>query len=1067
MSRRQPYEQKKPMDGAPIFWRSLEEKANAEAAELRAAAEFPNGELENSVVTRGAQHKSTSRIANDPEDMTPIGRRGFMMLGGMVAALAAEGCARRPVEKIMPYVKQPEYAIPGLSYHFATARAHRGDALGLIVESHEGRPTKIEGNPEHPGSLGATDALTQAWVWDLYDPDRSRGVRRRGAESSWAELDKWLKETAATYAKDTGGKLRLLVQPSQSPTFTRLRDLMRDKMPHARIHTYTPVNETNAREGARIAFGQAVGTMVDYANARVILSLDSDFLLTEPGSIRATRSFARGRHVRTPNDTMNRLYVVEPDMTVTGSNADHRLRLPASHIQQYLYALVRELTTKHHLDLGDIGKAAAGDNAGIPEKWISAVAAELVRHRERCAIVIGSRQPRHLHALVHALNGALGNAGKTIQYYPIADAGEGDQIADIKALAKDMSDGKVETLVILGGNPVYDAPADLKFGDALTKVKEVFHLSSHVDETSQKATWHAPRTHELETWGDVKALDGTLSIQQPLIQPLHGARSDIEILATLLGEPETTPHALVQTTFKTGLTGMASIEKEWQKALQKGLVAGAVPRPWGAMSSRTAEVAAAMGQAKKPGVVSATNLEVTFSPCPKLFDGRHGNNPWLLELPNHLTKVVWDNLAHVSEATAKALGVESGDILRLTREGAGSVDIPVWILPGQADNTIGLQLGWGRIHAGRFGNRHGFDVYPLRTSDNMGFADGVKVQKVTGDADAIAKLKERMGEMGQSDHASPPLAGVAPYSQFEADSNRFKVVQTQEHHKMEGRPIAIDATYEEYRKTPTFPQFRSPDPKVLPLWERRDYSKGYRWGMAIDLNACTGCNACVIACQSENNIATVGKEQVMRGREMHWLRVDRYFVGKDEADPQVAMQPVMCVQCEEAPCENVCPVNATAHSPEGLNDMAYNRCVGTRYCANNCPYKVRRFNYLEYQGEPFYGDLPDTVKMQFNPNVTVRMRGVMEKCTYCVQRIQEAKMAARRDGRTVHEGDVVTACQQVCPANAIVFGDLNDPTSRVAELHRRDRAYRLLSEIGTHPRTTHLGKIRNPNPEMA
>jgi molybdopterin-containing oxidoreductase family iron-sulfur binding subunit len=1062
MSRREPYALPKPQDGAPIFWRSLEEKHAPGAAQERAQAEFPEGQLAGAAVARGADHKSLSRIANDPDDTTPVGRRGFMMLGGMLAALAAEGCARRPVEKVMPYVKQPEYAVPGLTYHFATVRAHRGDALGLIVESHEGRPTKIEGNPEHPGSLGATDGLTQASVFDLYDPDRTRVVLERGQPSTWADLEKWIATSVVPAA--ASGKVRLLVQPSLSPTFVRLRDLLRDKFPQLRVHTYTPVSDSAPREGARIAFGEVLAPLYDYGNARVIVAVDSDFLMTETGSVRATRAFARGRNVRSPHDTMSRLYVVEPEHTVTGANADHRLRLPAAHVQIYLYALAKELAARG-VDLGDAGKAVVGAGAdGIPDRWIKVVAAELAHpnNKGRSVVVVGSRQPKHLHALVHAINQGLGNVGQTVQLFPVADAAEADNLDDVKALAKDLNDGKVEKLLVLGGNPVHDAPADLKMGDAIAKAKEVFYLGSHVNETAAKATWHAPRAHELETWGDARSLDGTVSLQQPLIAPLHGGRSDVEILALLLSEPHPTGHELVQATLRVAMPGAVWFEKEWKRALQKGLVATIVPRPT-AVTLRGAEIAAAMGAAKKAATITSGNLEVTFAPCPKLYDGRHANNPWLLELPNPMSKIVWDNVAFVSQTTARALGLENGDIVRLSKDGVGSVDIPVWTLPGQTDFSVALHLGWGRQAAGRYGNRHGFDVYPLRPADGMGFTDGVKLTKLAGDD--LAKVKERVGEMGMSDHASPPLAGVAPYSQFEAETGRFKIIQTQEHHKMEGRPIAIDATFEEYKKTPTFPQYKSPDPKALPLWDRRPYN-GYKWGLAIDLNACTGCNACVIACQAENNIATVGKEQVMRGREMHWLRIDRYFVGQDEADPVVAMQPVACVQCEEAPCENVCPVNATTHSPEGLNDMAYNRCVGTRYCANNCPYKVRRFNYLEYQGEPFYGDLPDTVKMQFNPNVTVRMRGVMEKCTYCVQRIQEAKATARVEGRQVRERDVTTACQQVCPAQAVVFGDLNDPTSRVTELTKRDRGYRLLAEVGTHPRTTHLGKIRNPNPEM-
>ncbi len=1023
MSKRQPYELAAKRDAAPIFWKSLEQKANPERAAKQATAEFPRE-------TVGQDFASKDLLG-------PVGRRGFLFGGMSAALLAVEGCARRPVENILPYSKAPEYMLPGIPVHYATVREHRGDAIGLVVENHEGRPTKLEGNTDHPGSFGGCDAITQASILDLYDPDRSNGPRQATKEAKWEDFEAFVKTKTAALAADGGAKLRVLMPPTNSPTVMRMRDALVAKFPQARVHSWTPVSQSNAREGSRIAFGKAVTTIVDYRFARVVLALDSDFLQTEPGMIRATRLFSRGRRLRSSHEGMSRLYVVEPSYTTTGANADHRLRLAARQIEPYLVALGKELSTRQGVDLSQLAPLFALSNGnvdGVPPKWIKAVADELAATRGRAAILIGSRQPPHLHALVHALNAALGNAGTTIGTYPINDVAERDVATDLRELTADIDAGKVETLVMLGGNPVYDAPADLKFGEKLAKVPTSIHLGHSVDETGSKCTWHLPRAHELESWGDQRSLDGSLAVQQPMIAPLYGGRSDIEVLALFTGDAPK-GFDLVRATFKAGTTAPASVmDQAWKTGLNKGIFAGAGSHPMGPVAVVAEAIIAAFPRNLPPRPLGLDNLEVEFAVDPKVFDGRYANNPWLLELPDLMTKICWDNAACISPATAKALGVESGDVLSLSRPGAGTVEIPAWILPGQADNTVTVNLGWGRAVTGRYGKGVGFDVYPLRTSDALGFADGVKAQK-TG--------------------------------------KTWPLVQTQEHQSMEGRPIAIDTTLEDYKSHPNFAQFKTPDPKVLPLWKPVEYN-GHKWGMVIDLSSCTGCDACVIACQAENNIATVGKDQVERNREMYWIRIDRYFVGDDESNPAVSMQPVACQQCEEAPCENVCPVNATAHSPEGLNDMAYNRCIGTRYCGNNCPYKVRRFNYLEFQGGPtgsspdtMYGDIPETRKMQFNPDVTVRMRGVMEKCTYCVQRIQEGKIAAKREDRPrIRDREITTACEQACPAEAITFGDLNDPTSRVAKQSEVDRGYHLLSELGTHPRTTFLGKIRNPNPAM-
>jgi molybdopterin-containing oxidoreductase family iron-sulfur binding subunit len=1013
--KRAPYPTESPRAGAKPVWKSLSDKRNPEAAAEAAKSEF---------------------IA--PITLT---RRGMLGLGAATAALATEGCIRRPVEHIYPYTKAPEYVIPGVADHYATILSRRGELVGALVESHEGRPTKIEGNEEHPTSLGSADLLMQAATMDLYDADRSASVREKSKRSDWAAFDKALATILKTSQADGGARVRVLVRPSSSPTMLRLRALVADKFPHTRVHSYTPIAESNAREGARVAFGQAVVPRYNYAFAKTIVSLDSDFLHGEQGALHATKGFVHGRKLDRPTDPMSRLYVVEPSLTVTGSNADERLRLPASDVDAFARALAAEVA-KHNIELGSVKDAVADAKAPEgSERFLVAAAEELAANKGKCAVVVGRRQPSHVHALVHALNTALENVGRTASYAPVVDVTEpADLGADLKALADDIDQNKVDILLILGGNPVFDAPGDVKLAEQIDKVPTSIHLSSHFDETSEHCTWHLPMAHELEAWGDGRAFDGTWSIQQPLIAPLHDGRSVIELLAHLTDEAPR-GHELVRATFKERSATPARFEGAWKTTLRLGLDAGSNSVQFEAHASLS-EVAAAIKKAPLAKPIGSSNLEVAFAPCNKLHDGASGNNPWLYEVPDPITKIVWDNAAILSPTTAKTLGIESEDVISIARDGSKTVEVAAWVQPGQADNTITLTLGWGRENVGRYGNGRGFNVSPLRTTKAMDMIDGVHVSK-TG--------------------------------------KTYKLVQTQDHDRMEGRPIAIDATLEEYKANPQFVLFPnedekrpgSPTPRTLPLWDRAKY-EGHKWGMTIDLNACTGCNACVVACIAENNVAFVGKEQVYRGREMHWLRIDRYYLGESEDNPAVAFQPVACVQCEEAPCENVCPVNATIHSEEGLNDMAYNRCIGTRYCANNCPYKVRRFNFLEWRGpegaqqrvQDTYQEIPETEKLAFNPNVTVRMRGVMEKCTYCVQRIEEAKIGARRDSRAIAPNEIKTACQQTCPADAIVFGDLNNPKAEVTRLARSDRGYGLLAILGTHPRTTHLGKIRNPSPAL-
>ncbi len=1025
MTHRKPYEFEGPAPNAAVYWTSLDDFTLQQSADPSARAslaeEFP-------------------REALDFSD--GVSRRGFMTLMGASVALGTlEGC-RRPVDKILPYTRMPEDIAVNVTSYYATIIDRRGESLGLLVESHEGRPTKVEGNPDHGSSRGKTDLLGQATVLDLYDPDRARQPSMHGEDKRYSDFDAALRTVLQSQAANGGSGLRVLAQPSNSPTFVRLRRAVLRRFPHVRFHTWSSASTSNAREGARLAFGQVLLPVIAFERARVILSLDSDFLQTETGAVRNTRGFALGRR---PGSEMNRLYVVEPSYSTTGASADHRLRLAAREVELYLQALAGQLVRAHHIDLGEIAGAVRNAQApqGVPAKWIEAVANDLATHHGGTAIVVGSRQPPPVHALAHAINQALGNAGQTIQYVAPADRDEIDHGTDIGSLAEAMGAGQVQALVILGGNPVYDSPGDLAFGEKLGHVPNSFLLSSHRDETAERATWHIPRAHELEAWGDGQAMDGTIAIQQPLIQPLFQGRSDIEILAMLADEPSVHGHDLVQATHRDAGMPAVVFNRAWRRALNRGVYRDA-PSGGTVSSIQGSDVAQRIGQRQAGTPIGQNNLEVNFLVDNKMFDGRHANNAWLQELPDPITKITWDNAAYVSPATAQALAISNGDMLRLSK-GARSIEIVAWILPGQADWSIGLTIGWGRSKAGRLGTRKGFDVNPLRTAAALWFTDGVTLTKTAA---------------------------------------TYALSQTQDHFRMEGRPMAVEATLAEFEETPNFAARRSPTPRTLPLWREVDYSTGYRWGMTIDLATCTGCNTCVVACQSENNIPVVGKEQVARGREMHWLRIDRYFVspkahGNDrdpEAtnDPMVAYQPLACVHCEEAPCENVCPVNATVHSPEGLNEMAYNRCIGTRYCANNCPYKVRRFNYLNWHNDGVYqpddADVPETVRMQMNPNVTVRFRGVMEKCTYCVQRIQGRKIEARRSdnghGRHIRDGELMTACQQACPADAIVFGDFNDPASRISQMRRNDRRYALLGEIGTQPRTLYLAKIRNPNPEM-
>jgi molybdopterin-containing oxidoreductase family iron-sulfur binding subunit len=1036
MSKRQPYTFADNASDAPQYWTSIDDLEG----QLTQSPEYQQR------VRQAVDSEFGPGDAEGPSD--EVSRRNFLGIMGASIGLATMAGCRRPVENILPYVHQPENVNLGIPSHYTSVFVDRGDAVGVVVESHEGRPTKIEGNPAHPSSLGALSMRGQASVLDLYDPDRIRGPMENGAAKSWDEFDAALEAMIAPHRENHGAGLRFLAPPSVSPSFWRLRTLVKLRFPEAKFYTYDPCSLVNVREGVRAAFGQPGNVVYQLENARVVLSVDSDFLGTESGVVRWSKGWGARRKMQSAHDReMSRLYVVEPTMTVTGGTADHRLPLSAHSAIRYLGALAKRLARTPGLTIP--GAADFEDApAGVPAHWVEAVAADLLAARGESLVLVGARQPEGVHALAHAINHALGNFGHTVAIHPVSDADEGNSMQDIETLIGEMS--SVRTLIILGGNPAYEVPAALGFAEKLRAVEHSLHATMFHDETCHNVKWCVPLAHYLETWGDQMALDGTISIQQPLINPLYAGRSEIELFAQILQSGPRSGHDIVRWSFIDGQSWTVSTEAKWRRALTTGVIEDTSSRPMDSSTLRSAELTTAIAAAKTAmagGATSVNDLEVLFAPDNKLLEGRSANNAWLIELPDPITKICWDNAALISAKAAQTLNVTNGQNITVKLDGK-SLSIPAWILPGQNDFTVTLHLGWGRTSAGRVGNGKGFNVNTIRRAGkNFFFVDGgAKIELADG---------------------------------------HYPLSQTQEHHRMVDRPVAVETTLEKYRETPNFPDYRTPTPRTLPLWREVNYDDHYKWGLVVDLSTCTGCSACMVACQAENNVPAVGKEQVAKGREMLWLRIDRYFVSPRisregfpsdedtqlmESQPLMAVMPVACQQCEEAPCENVCPVNATVHSPEGLNDMAYNRCIGTRYCSNNCPYKVRRFNYLNFHNDSVYQpqdpDVPETVRMQHNPNVTVRFRGVMEKCTYCVQRIQEAKIKAKNEYRKIRDGELLTACQQTCPTGSITFGDLNNRESAVRQLARTDRRYRLLAELGTQPRTTYLAKIRNPNPEM-
>jgi MoCo/4Fe-4S cofactor protein with predicted Tat translocation signal len=985
------------------MWRSLEEKSGSLPVARAAEQEFPAGASE----------------------LDGVSRRNFMQLLGTSLAVTGVACYR-PNQKIVPYVRRPPEVTPGNALHFATAYVLESYGTGLVVDSYGGRPTKVEGNPDHPDSLGTTGVYEQALPLGLYDNDRAKSLRHEGKGIAWRQFLTLIAELGERHKADGGAKLRFLVEPHGSPLLADQRARIIQKFPSAKFVTFSSVAGDGAVEGAQMAFGRPLEPRHDLANAKVIVALDTDFLTDGPEHNRLAREFGEGRE---PGAEMNRLYVAEPCPTPTGTLADHRLRVRGQDVLPLAQALAAALAK-------DAGGAAlaplaqAGMGSG-DARWTAAVAKDLLANRGKSVVIVGRRQPAAVHALAAAINAALGNVGKTVAYWAAKTPNAQTGAPAVRSLVEEMAAGLVETLVITADNPVYGAPVDFKLDRLLGRVPNVIYLGNHEDETAAVAKTFVHKAHVLESWGDAQALDGTVSLVQPLISPLWLARTESEVFAAFLGEGDRGGNTLLKEFWQRravaeGRATLAGFENTWETWLGKGIIEKTAGQ---AETVGNIDAAALVGKLSLAigALPKAGGIEIAFTVDPKVFDGRFANNAWLQELPHPITKMTWDNAVLVSQATAAELGFKSGDIVEISI-GDRKVEGPICVQPGHADHSATVSLGYGRTADLSIGKGIGFNAGVLRTS------------------------------------AAPWFEGGASLSNT---GRRHVFGITQVHWSMEGRDPVVAMTLPELgdkhsKGNELLEEGRGP---LLTIHTPVDYSKqAYKWAMAIDLNKCSGCGVCVVACQSENNIPVVGRENVRIGREMQWIRLDLYFeTPKGAADDDAFMytQPVACVHCETAPCEYVCPVNATAHSDEGLNEMVYNRCIGTRYCSNNCPYKARRFNFMDY-----HAVVTPVDKMVSNPNVTVRSRGIMEKCTYCVQRIERARIDSRIEGRAIADGEIKVACQQACPSQAISFGSLNDPGAKVLKAHQDERRYDLLHELDTRPRTAYLARVRNPNPEL-
>jgi MoCo/4Fe-4S cofactor protein with predicted Tat translocation signal len=996
------------------YWRSLNELANNEEYRKFVDREFPE---------------------NATELKDGFSRRNFLTIMGASIALAGFAACRKPVQKIVPQSAMPEYMVEGRPVYYATSIPFAGYTTGLVVETNSGRPTKIEGNEDHPSSLGATNIYQQAAILDLYDPDRSRGVKLKGESSDFESFI-----SASAESINASSRVVFISEASSSLTLNRLKRQALSQYPNAKWITYEPFGEENQLLGSQIAFGRKLRVAPLLDKARVVISLDSDFMGIGLDNVRSIKSFTVGRKLNDSSDDLNRLYVAETNYSLTGSNADHRLRLKAADIKPFIYALAANLAAS----LSGLSAFNGYSNEFSQHEWISVLTEEIRSNTGSSLVMVGADHDAETHAVAAAINLAAGNTGQTVVYLDLPFADQSDQNVAFRSAVTDMNNGSVDAVVLLGTNPVYTSPADINFADAMAKVPFSVHLANHFDETSALATWHINRAHFLEYWGDGYDYHGVPSIVQPMIQPLFNGKSEIEVLGAIVKGSAVDAYAEVKETLRPVLG--SAFDDKWKIALHDGLIKDLQFRAESVsiVSGFNSRIASSLSGVR---VSDSSLFELVIKPDPTLYDGRFANNGWLQELPDPITKITWDAVALMSPTTARELGIRTrkfGDytyeMVNITVDGR-SVEMAAWVLPGHADKSVTITTGYGRNNIGRVADGVGFNAYVVVNSSNPLFYSNVSISKT---------------------------------------SKKYEIATTQDHHSMEGRPMVREANIDEYRQDPHFaahmvhiPGRYEGEEHAISLFTEQTFpvEREPQWGMAIDLTSCIGCGVCTIACQAENNIPVIGKTEVRRGREMHWIRTDRYFQGDVDGNPQIVHQPVPCMQCELAPCEQVCPVAATTHSDDGLNQMTYNRCIGTRYCANNCPFKVRRFNFFNYPVQYLtQGDDPEVIQMAMNPDVSIRFRGVMEKCTYCVQRISRAKIQTKIDtGNSIKpaDGSVKTACQQACPANAITFGDLTDGNSIVSRTKKNERNYLLLEELNIRPRTSYLAKIRNANEKLA
>lgn len=986
------------------YWQSLEELSQTKAFDAFMHKEFPRQAA--------------------PLEFT-LDRRNFVKLLGASMALAGlTSCVRpNPQEKIMPYVRAPESFIPGKPQFFASGIVQDGYAMPALIETHEGRPTKVEGNTEHPLAQGATDGHMQASILTMYDPDRSSHVRRSGAASDWASFTS---EVQRHLGNARAGRVRLLTGPVTSLSLAAQIKTFLESHEGAVWHRYSPAYSDGKLAGAELAFGRAVDTHYHFDKVDVLLSLDADFLEQGPAKIHYAKAFSKKRRINREHPELNRFYALESTPTPSATIADNRYPLEAHKHETVMRAIAAALG----LEVADALRLRDAERAlGLPEGWLELMLEDLQAAGSRGLVIAGESQPASVHALAHAINAQLGAVGTTVSYSQSVELDPVASVASLQSLVEDMNSNAVDVLIILGENPVYDAPADLGFSAALQKVVFSAHMGLYYDETAQQCQWHAPLTYDYEHWADARSADGSSVIIQPTIAPFYNGHSVSEFFSAIAGD-NASSYDIVRDFWRNQLEG-GDFELWWRRTLYLGYVENsALP------SIEPTLRPDFLQQASQASEGAGDGVEVVFRPHPSVGTGFFANNGWLQELPTPFTKLTWDNAALISPRLAEEYRLRNGNMISLSHEGV-DLRLPVWILPGQAYKTVTLQLGYGRSAAGIVGNGLGFDVYPLRSSTGMDTLTGVEMEKARGN---------------------------------------YELISTQVHHLLDGRHVARNGTLAELKANPEHPRFAHPVAHhVSDLYPDFEYET-YAWGMVVDMSLCTGCNACIVACQAENNIPVVGKEQVAMGREMHWMRVDAYYTG-DLDNPEVIMQPMMCLHCEKAPCEPVCPVGATVHDDEGLNVMIYNRCVGTRYCSNNCPYKVRRYNFLQY------AELEENaLSMLANPDVTVRSRGVMEKCTYCTQRIQGAYINAENQGRRIFDGEIVSACSAACAMDAITFGDINAYTidkehyertgefkgaSKVAELKTNPLNYDVLAELNTVPRTSYYAKVSNPNPVLS